>query len=256
MTSIRAIALLGVVAVLAACSQAPRTGVQGVVPTKVAPKAPPVNTVSQPAVPVQTVVSVPTAPVTAGVAPVTVAPVAQVAPVIGDVTGEYRIGVDDRIKISVWRNPELSVEVPVRPDGYVSAPLIGDVEAGGMTAEEVARNIEAKLEQYIRQPKVSVILTSLVSHQFLTRVRVTGAINKPLSLPYRQGMTVLDIVLEAGGLSDFAVPSRARLYRKNPETGEPSTTKVRLDKIIYKGDLSTNVELKAGDVLTIPERRF
>lgn len=251
MTSIRAVALLGVVAVLAACSQAPRTAGQGIVPTEVAPKALPVDVVSQPAIPVQTAVSVPAAPVTA-----VVVPVAQVAPVIGSVTGEYRIGVDDRIKISVWRNPELSVEVPVRPDGYVSAPLIGDVEAGGMTAEEVARNIEAKLEQYIRQPKVSVILTSLVSHQFLTRVRVTGAINKPLSLPYRQGMTVLDIVLEAGGLSDFAVPSRARLYRKDPETGEPSTTKVRLDKIIYKGDLSTNVELKAGDVLTIPERRF
>lgn len=249
MTSIRAIALLGVVAVLAACSQAPRTGAQGVVPaTKVAPKVQPVDAESGPAVPAQTAVLMPTPSVTAVVAPV--------APVIGDVTGEYRIGVDDRIKISVWRNPELSVEVPVRPDGYVSAPLIGDVEAGGMTAEEVARNIEAKLEQYIRQPKVSVILTSLVSHQFLTRVRVTGAINKPLSLPYRQGMTVLDIVLEAGGLSDFAVPSRARLYRKDPETGEPSTIKVRLDKIIYKGDLSTNVAIKAGDVLTIPERRF
>ena len=251
MTSIRAIALLGVVAVLAACSQAPRTEGQSVVPAKVAPKVLPVDVVSQPTAPVQTVASVPTAP-----QPTAPAVAAPVAPIIGDVTGAYRIGVDDRIKISVWRNPELSVEVPVRPDGYVSAPLIGDVEAGGMTAEQVARNIEAKLEQYIRQPQVSVILTSLVSHQFLSRVRVTGAINKPLSLPYRQGMTVLDIVLEAGGLSDFAVPARARLYRKDPETGEPSSTKVRLDKIIYKGDLSTNVELKAGDVLTIPERRF
>ncbi|MGB0866738.1 MAG: polysaccharide biosynthesis/export family protein, partial [Granulosicoccaceae bacterium] len=129
-------------------------------------------------------------------------------------------------------------------------------QAGGLTAEEVAVNIERKLEQYIRQPQVSVILTSLVSHQFLTRVRVTGAINKPISLPYRQGMTVLDVVLEAGGLSDFAVPARARLYRKNAQTGEANTMKIRLDKIIYKGDLSTNVELKAGDVLTVPERRF
>lgn len=250
MTSTRVIAMLGMVAALAACSQAPRTGAKSPAPaTKVAP-APQIMPAAADVMPKP--ISSPSAQQQVAAAPV--APAAE--PVVGDITGEYRIGVDDRIKISVWRNPELSVEVPVRPDGYVSAPLIGDVEAGGMTAEEVARNIEVKLEQYIRQPQVSVILTSLVSHQFLTRVRVTGAINKPVSLPYRQGMTVLDIVLEAGGLSDFAVASRARLYRKDPQTGEPTTMKIRLDKIIYKGDLSTNVELKAGDVLTIPERRF
>lgn len=247
MASIRVIMALGLTVALSACSQAPRTAARAAVPAQVQPVANTGETVAQAAQ---------SAPAVLGEAPVAaVATPAAVAAPAAD-SGEYRIGVDDRIKISVWRNPELSVEVPVRPDGYVSAPLIGDVMAGGLTASEVALNIESKLEQYIRQPQVSVILTSLVSHQFLTRVRVTGAINKPVSLPYRQGMTVLDIVLEAGGLSDFAVPSRARLYRKDDKTGEASTMKIRLDKIIYKGDLSTNVELKAGDVLTIPERRF
>lgn len=229
MTSIRLIAVLGVVAALTACSQAPRVEPAAGAPVAVAP-APGAQ-----------------APQGTGAQP-------QAASRTGQ--GEYRIGVDDRIQISVWRNPELSVEVPVRPDGYVSAPLIGDVLAGGLTAEQVAKSIEGKLEQYIRQPQVSVILTDLVSHQFLTRVRVTGAINNPVSLPYRQGMTVLDIVLEAGGLTDFAVPARAQLYRKNPETGEATSMRIRLDKIIFKGDLSTNVELRAGDVLTVPERRF
>ncbi len=231
MVSIRLVVALGLAVALSACSQAPRT----------------------PGTPVGTVDKVmPSAVLTGDEVQEGAATVQAEAAEVGT----YRIGVDDKIKISVWRNPELSVEVPVRPDGFVSAPLIGDVKAGGLTAAEVATKIEAKLEQFIRQPKVSVILTDLVSHQFLTRVRVTGAINKPTSLPYRQGMTILDLVLEAGGLSDFAVAARARLYRKNAETGEATTLKIRLDKIINKGELGTNVELRAGDVLTIPERRF
>jgi len=250
MASIRVVMALGLAVALAACSQAPRTAARAAAPAKVQP----VTKQEAAVIPTET-------SVVAALPPANSTLVQQPEPspseeVPSSDSGEYRIGVDDKIKISVWRNPELSVEVPVRPDGYVSAPLIGDVLAGGLTASEVAVNIESKLEQYIRQPQVSVILTSLVSHQFLTRVRVTGSVNKPVSLPFRQGMTVLDIVLEAGGLSDFAVPARARLYRKDAESGEATTIKIRLDKIIYKGDLSTNVELKAGDVLTIPERRF
>lgn len=239
MVSIRAIAALGMVVALCACSQAPRVANLPQGSTKVSPQ-----------------VRAGTFQHQSSTSSVASANAQNISTSGLSNSGEYRIGVDDQIKISVWRNPELSVEVPVRPDGFISAPLIGDVEAGGFTASEVATKIEAKLEQYIRQPKVSVILTSLVSHQFLNRVRVTGAIDKPVSLPYRQGMTVLDIVLEAGGLSDFAVGSRARLYRKNKFTGETDVIKIRLDKIIYKGDLSTNVELVAGDVLTVPERRF
>jgi|GEM_PF-400380 len=258
MSSLRLTIALGTVVALSACSQAPRATAQKPAPVKVAkPITPTVKPVAivkaEPATPV--VISKPEVlPKSAALNP---APV--VEPSKSTITGfsnAYRIGVDDTIKISVWRNPELSIEVPVRPDGFVSAPLIGDVQAGGLTAEQVAVKIEEKLAEFIRQPQVSVILTGLESHKFLNRVRVTGAVDRPLSLTHRQGMTVLDIVLEAGGLSDFAAPSRARLYRKNPKTGETSTQKIRLDKIIFKGDLSTNVDLLAGDVLTIPERRF
>lgn len=168
---------------------------------------------------------------------------------------EYRIGVDDRLKVSVWRNPDLSVEVPVRPDGYISVPLAGDVLAGGSTPLEVAGVIEARLANYIRTPKVSVILTKLESHAFLSRVRVTGAVENPLSLPFRQGMTILDLVLEAGGLTDFALGEKARLYRKKTNGGTQAYA-VDLESILRKGDLNTNFSLSPGDVITIPERRF
>lgn len=245
MANFRMAAVLGLMVVLSACSQAPRVAAKVAVPA--AEVVPTARQTILPAEVATKAVAVERLQIKAGQSKPGSEPGS---------SGSYRIGVDDVVKISVWRNPELSVEVPVRPDGFVSAPLIGDVQAGGLTATEVAANIESKLEQYIRQPKVSVILTDLVSHQFLSRVRVTGAVNQPISLPYRQGMTVLDLVLEAGGLSDFAVPARARLYRKEAESGEVSSLKVRLDKIIKKGELGTNVELKAGDVLTIPERRF
>ena len=102
--------------------------------------------------------------------------------------GDYKIGVDDVLQVSVWRNPELNVTVPVRPDGKVSLPLIGDVQAGGLTPVEVSRHIESRLRRYIRSPNVAVILTELHSHEFLSRVRVTGAVETPISIPYRQGM--------------------------------------------------------------------
>lgn len=167
---------------------------------------------------------------------------------------EYRIGVDDRIQINVWRNPELSVTVPVRPDGMISMPLIGDVRAGGMTATEVASNIKTRLAAYIRDPNVAVIVAELRSHEFISRVRVTGAVRTPRSLPYRQGMKVIDAVLEAGGVNEFASPNRAKLYRKSNETTE--VYDVYLGDILNKGDLETNYSLKPGDVITIPERIF
>lgn len=166
----------------------------------------------------------------------------------------YRIGVDDRIQVAVWRNPELSVTVPVRPDGMISVPIIGDVEAGGLTAEEVAARVKAKLSTYVRDPTVAVVVMELRSHEFLSRVRVTGAVRTPKSLPYRQGMTVLDAVLEAGGLNDFAAAGRTKLYRK---TGSKTDiVEIELDRILMKGDLRTNLEVAPGDVITVPERLF
>lgn len=170
--------------------------------------------------------------------------------------GEYRIGVDDRLLINVWKNPELSLTVPVRPDGMVTMPLIGDIKAGGLTAAEVAESIKKKLASYIREPSVAVIVTELRSHEFISRVRVTGAVRTPRSLPFRQGMTVLDAVLEAGGVNEFAAPNRGKLYRKQKGGGGTEVYDVELGDILNKGRLETNHVLYPGDVVTIPERLF
>lgn len=166
----------------------------------------------------------------------------------------YRIGVDDVVEVSVWHNPDLNTKVPVRPDGMISVPLIGDVEAGGKTTEQVAADIAEKLKTYVRDPQVAVILTDLRSHEYLSRVRVTGAVRQPISIPYRQGMTVLDAVLAAGGTTDFAASDRTELYRK--EGDGTKAYAVRLDQILQKGDLSTNYPAQPGDVITVPERVF
>jgi polysaccharide export outer membrane protein len=168
--------------------------------------------------------------------------------------GDYRIGVDDRVQVTVWRNPELSVTAPVRPDGKLSVPIIGDVEAGGRTPSEVAETIKTRLSAYIRDPNVAVILTELRSHEFLSRVRVTGAVRTPRSMPHRQGMTVLDAVLEAGGTNDFASPNRTKLYRKVRDKVE--VFEIELGDILKNGRLETNLLLRPGDVLTVPERLF
>lgn len=166
----------------------------------------------------------------------------------------YHIGVDDQLQISVWHNPDLSVSVPVRPDGKITVPLIGDVEAGGRTPEEVSGEIKDKLKAYVRDPQVAVILTDLRSHEYLSRVRVTGAVRAPISIPYRQGMTVLDAVLAAGGTTPFAAPDHTELYRKTG-TGTQAYA-VRLDNILQKGELKTNYPVQPGDVITVPQRAF
>lgn len=172
----------------------------------------------------------------------------------GSPEGDYLIGADDRLQITVWRNPELSVAVPVRPDGKISVPLIGDVMAGGNTPEQVAASIKQKLTAFIREPNVAVLVVDLRSHEYLSRVRVTGAVRTPRSLPYRQGMTVLDAVLEAGGTTDFAAPNRAKLYRKGKDM--TNVLDVELGDILHKGKLQTNFTLRPGDVVTVPERLF
>lgn len=167
---------------------------------------------------------------------------------------DYAIGVDDIVQVTVWRNPELGISVPVRPDGRISVPLVGDVMAAGLTPSQVAADIQEKLAAFMRDPQVAVILTDLRSHEYLSRVRVTGAVRQPVSLPYRQGMTVLDAVLAAGGVNEFAAPDRSNLYRRNGE--DTSSYAVRLDRIINHGDLATNFPVAPGDIITVPERAF
>jgi len=169
--------------------------------------------------------------------------------------GDYLIGVDDVIEVNVWRNADLSVEVPVRPDGKISTPLVKDLMAAGKTPKELADAVTERLSKYIRDPQVSIIVTGLNSHEYVSRVRVTGAVNQPASVPHRMGMTVLDVVLAAGGTSEFASANRTTLYRLMPD-GKTKSIRVKLDDILRKGKLDTNVLLQPGDVLTIPEGIF
>jgi polysaccharide export outer membrane protein len=161
---------------------------------------------------------------------------------------EYRIGIGDGLDIRVWRNEDLSVTVPVRPDGRISVPLAGDLMVGGKTPEEVSAMIVERLSTYIRDPNVTVIVTE---PGLRYRVRVTGAVNDPVTIPYSQGMTVLDVVLEAGGPNEYANASRTMLYRASGEA-----LPIALDRILNRGDMATNYPVGPGDTVTVPERAF
>jgi len=167
---------------------------------------------------------------------------------------EYRIGVGDALQISVWRNNELSTAVPVRPDGKISLPLVGDIMAANLTTTQLSNNIVAGLENYVRNPQVTVIVTNPSSSDFQRRVRITGAVRSPQSLPYRDGMTVLDLVLLAGGTNEFASANKAKLYRK--VNGETKVYPVYLTDLIENGKVETNYPLQPSDIVTVPERSF
>lgn len=170
------------------------------------------------------------------------------------VLAEYKIGVGDALVINVWRNPELSLNVPVRPDGKISMPLIGDVVAADLTSEQLSQNITKSLTTFIRSPQVTVIVANPSSSDFQRRVRITGAVANPQSIPYREGMTVLDLVLLAGGPNQFASANKAKLYRK--VGGELKVYSIKLDDLINDGDVATNYALQPSDIVTVPERSF
>ena len=170
------------------------------------------------------------------------------------IIAEYNIGIGDIIKINVWKNPDLSVTVPVRPDGKISAPLVGDMLVAGFTPEEVSMRIETKLREFIRSPNVVVIMTNLGSTQYLSRVRVTGAVQNNVSLTHRQGMTLLDAILAAGGPNEFAKSSKTKVFRRIKN--ETVLIPVDLESMLNQGNLMENIILKPGDTITVPERSF
>ena len=167
----------------------------------------------------------------------------------------YKMSVGDTVDIYVWKNPELSISAPIRPDGKISMPLVGDVVAAGRQPEEMAADIRGRLSQYIVSPNVTVGLSSLQGHQFLSRIRVTGAVGNNMSITYQQGMTVLDAVLEAGSVTTFADGNNTRLHRRM-EGGGSETYTINLEDIMEDGDMTTNVLLLPGDVITVPESAF
>ena len=169
-------------------------------------------------------------------------------------TDSYKMSVADKVQINVWKNDELSTAEPIRPDGKISMPLIGDVMAVGRTPEELAAAIEKKLSAYIKNPNVTVILTDIPGYEFLSRIRVTGAVAQDMSINYKQGMTVLDAILAAGSVDQFADSNDTKLHRRTPEGSV--TYDIRLKDIMKKGDMTTNIYLMPGDIITVPERLF
>jgi polysaccharide export outer membrane protein len=164
----------------------------------------------------------------------------------------YVIGAGDNLNIIVWRNPELSGSYPVRPDGKMSAPLVDELVAQGKTSIELARDIEKKLATYVRDPIVTVIVTGFVG-PFSEQIRVVGEAARPQFLPFRQKMSLLDVMIAVGGLTDYADGNRAVLQRTS-DGGKQYV--VRLKDLIKRGDISANVEMRPGDILIIPQSFF
>ena len=169
-------------------------------------------------------------------------------------TPDYRyvIGPGDQVSIIVWRNPELSLAVPVRPDGLITTPLVEDLPAAGKDPTTLARDIEKALSKYIRDPGVTVIVTNFVG-PYSEQIRVIGEAGKPQTLPYRQNMTLLDVMIAVGGRTDFAGGNASVLLRTS-EGGKQYT--VRLKDLVKRGDVTANVDVKPGDVLIIPQSWF
>lgn len=164
----------------------------------------------------------------------------------------YKVGPGDTLNIIVWRNPELSLVVPVRPDGKLSTPLVDELVVQGKTSVEIARDVEKALSKFVRDPIVTVIVTSFVG-PYSEQIRVVGEAAKPQFLPYKQKMTLLDVMIAVGGLTDFADGNSASIYRASEGDKRYS---VRIKDLIKRGDISANVEMKPGDVLIIPQGWF
>ena len=164
----------------------------------------------------------------------------------------YLVGPGDTLNIVVSRNPELSTSVPVRPDGKISAPLVDEMVAQGKTPTQVARELEGLLAKYVRDPVVSVVVTGFVG-SYGDQVRVVGEAARPQFLPFKQRMTLLDVMIAVGGLTDFADGNRASIVRTGQGNKQYS---VRLNDLVKKGDISANVEMLPGDIVIIPQSLF
>ena len=179
----------------------------------------------------------------------------ELPPASGDAQNStrYRIAPLDNVQIFVWRNPEVSTSVPVRPDGLLSAPLLEEIPAAGKTPAELARDLEAELATYLRDPLVTVIVDSFVG-TFQEQIRVVGEAAQPQAMLYRDSMTVLDVLVATGGITQFANGNQSVLLRV--VDGKPEEYRLRLDDLLQEGDVTANVDMRPGDVVIIPEAWF
>lgn len=166
---------------------------------------------------------------------------------------EYVIGPRDTLDIFVWRNPEVSSEVPVRPDGKISTPLVENMKAAGKTPSQLARDLENALIKYLKKPIVTVTVMEFVGN-FREQIRVVGQATEPQTLIYRDDITLLDVMIEVGGLTEFASGNQAKIVRR--VNGKQVEFKVRVGDLINKGNINANVDMYPGDILIIPESWF
>lgn len=170
------------------------------------------------------------------------------------VASDYRIGAGDELQVFVWKNPDLSTEVPVRPDGKITTPLVQDIQAQGKTPSELGKALEAALGNYIQSPVVTVVVKSFSSPSNAAAIRVIGSAAAPKTVPYRSGLTALDALIEVGGLATYANGNRAQLIRT--VNGKYTSFPLRLADLVKSGDLRANIELMPGDIIRIPQRGF
>lgn len=167
---------------------------------------------------------------------------------------DYLIGPGDSLSVFVYRAPELSADLPVRPDGRLSLPLVPDIEAAGRTPTQLARQLEERLKEYVREPNVTVMVRSFVGPAN-RQIRVIGEAAAPKALAYREGLSVLDVLIEVGGLTRYAAGNRAEIVRRDA-AGTPQHIRVRLSDLLRDGDISQDVQMKPGDTLIIPQGWF
>jgi len=165
----------------------------------------------------------------------------------------YVIGPGDNLEVSVWRSPELSTKVPVRPDGRISTPLVEDIVAAGRTPAELGRDIETRLKKYVSDPIVTVIVSNFVG-PYSQQIRIVGEAVTPKAIPFQARMTALDAMIAVGGLTPYAAGNRAKLVRN--VNGHEVTTIIRLTDLLKDGDMSANTDLQPGDIIIIPQSYF
>lgn len=169
---------------------------------------------------------------------------------------DYVIGPGDTLSVFVYRAPELSSNgLPVRPDGKLSLPLIPDIEAAGKTPTQLAREVERRLKEFVREPNVTVMVQSFIG-QPNRQIRVIGEATQPMAMPYREGMTVLDVMIEVKGLTRYASGNRAHIARRERDDAPTQQIPVRLSDLLRDGDISQDVPMRPGDTLVIPQSWF
>ncbi|MEH6472610.1 MAG: XrtA/PEP-CTERM system exopolysaccharide export protein [Halopseudomonas sp.] len=165
----------------------------------------------------------------------------------------YLVGPGDSLNIFVWRNPEVSQVVTVRPDGKITTPLVEDIPVSGLTPTQIARLIEEKLSIYIKEPIATVLVSGFIG-PYSEQIRIIGEASQPQSLPYREDMTLLDVMITVGGLTEFADGNGASVVRIID--GQQQQFGVRINDLVRGGDISANADILPGDIVIIPESWF